>query len=280
MKITIVIVLYNQKVESSKTFISLNESLMNVKGVVEDLGIILYDNSPEKQNFNPHQYQNLKLSYVHDKRNMGIATAYNYAFDCAQEYDSEWLLLLDHDTEITPNYINKIFDYLDYEKNVVALVPMVNSGGTMISPVHSSSLRPLNEERPSVGLQCRPIMAINSGTLVRLSFLKEIGGFNEEFPLDYLDHWLFYEIYAREYKVYILNVYLEHDLSVMNYNNVSYERYQSILDAEINFYKNYKKDMYKMYRKQLLKRLIKQILLVKNKKVAFYTLRRFLSMKG
>ena len=46
-------------------------------------------------------------------------------------------------------------------------------------------------ERPVEGVQNKAVMAINSGSLIKVSFLTEIGGFNGQFPLDYLDHWLF-----------------------------------------------------------------------------------------
>jgi hypothetical protein len=123
-------------------------------------------------------------------------------------------------------------------------------------------------------------MAINSGAVIRVAFLKEIGGFNEEFPLDYLDHWLFYEIYAKNYKTFVLDIYLHHDLSVMDYNSISLTRYKSILHSEFTFYKKYKRELFPEYRKQLFKRLLKQIITVKNKKIALYTLRMILSLKG
>ena len=121
-------------------------------------------------------------------------------------------------------------------------------------------------------------MAINSGALIRVEFLNIIGGFNEDFPLDYLDHWLFHEIYENGYKVRLLDLTLEHELSVMDYSRVSLARYQSILESEIKFFKNYQQDLYKAYRIQLAKRFLKQVLTVKNKKIALYTLRRFFSM--
>jgi hypothetical protein len=121
-------------------------------------------------------------------------------------------------------------------------------------------------------------MAINSGSLIRVSFLEKIKGFNNDFPLDYLDHWLFHEIFSNDYKVMVMESSLNHDLSVMNYENVSMNRYRSILDSEIRYYKNYKKELLPAYRIQLMKRLAKQLLLVKNKKIAAYTFRCLFSI--
>ncbi len=277
MKITVVIVVYKIKLSSSKTIQSLNRVIDNNSVLMKDLSIIIYDNSPEKQDV-PSQYEHLKIFYKHDSRNIGIVTAYNSAFQIAKDTGSEWLLLLDHDTELTEDYVRQIGNLGNFDNSVVTVVPKINYESIMISPVFSDSFRPLKGEKPQPGLQNSPVMAINSGALIRVSFLTEINGFNPQFPLDYLDHWLFYEIYARGYKVWVLETTIQHELSVMDYSGISIVRYRSILDSEITFYKKYKKDLLPSYRMQLAKRLLKQMLLVKNKKIAAYTLRRILSL--
>jgi GT2 family glycosyltransferase len=278
MKITMIIVLYKLAIEESKTVKSLKKALANQSYLGHNLELLLYDNSPEMQDVDPDVFPNIKFTYIHDKRNLGIATAYNFAFNMAKENGSNWLLLFDHDTEVTEDYVKHFGTLQSYETNVAAVVPIINYENTIISPVMSNTLRPLQAEKPSAGFQQTPVMAINSGSLIRVEFLKEIDGFNNRFPLDYLDHWLFYEIYARGYYVHVLNTTLEHELSVMDYSRVSITRYQSILNSEILFYKEYKKELLSSYKIQLVKRLLKQVLLVKDKKIAVCTLRRLLSL--
>ena len=279
MNITVIVVLYKQKLEECSTFRTLAKTLLQKNEYLANIHFIFYDNSPQKQSVESfHQYE-ANISYIHDERNLGIVTAYNYAYETACQNRSEWLLLLDHDTEITEEYVDKILQLQNTGESIAAIVPKINYQHEMISPVYSHSLRPLSTEKPTEGIQIRPVMAINSGSILRISFLDEVGGFNTEFPLDYLDHWIFYEIYSRNYQVLLLDVVLEHDLSVMDYSRVSLQRYHSILDAEVTFYKKYKTDLYKEYKLQLFKRFLKQLLLVKNKKIAFYTLRRLFSLR-
>lgn len=275
MKVTIVVVFYKQDIKQSKTFSSLEKVLLEQKASLENLDIILYDNSPEKQDFDGSHY-NGHIDYIHDPRNLGIATAYNYAWQRAEENGSEWLLLFDHDTTVTEEYMDQMLKNHDVTEEIVAVVPKIITNGIMVSPVYSHSLRPLQTERPVEGIQEKPVMAINSGSLLKVSFLNEIGGFNKEFPLDYLDHWLFHEIYTHGKKVLLLRVTLEHDLSVMDYSGVSLNRYKSILDAEMKYYSTYKTELSSEYRKQLVKRLAKQLLVVKNKRIALYTLSKLL----
>jgi glycosyltransferase involved in cell wall biosynthesis len=276
MKKTLVIVLYKINPENSITF----SSLMNVlKGKSSsEFSIILYDNSPKSQNIDVTRHKGLNIFYEHDSRNLGIAAAYNYAWRAAKENGSEWLILLDHDTEITSEYMEQVMNLEEKNSHIAAVVPKINSENQLISPVYSHSLRPLQGDKPVPGIQDKAVMAINSGALIRVDFLNEIGGFNEDFPLDYLDHWLFHEIYSRGHKVWLLNVTLEHELSVMDYSRVSFGRYQSILESEIKFFKHYQHDLYKSYRMQLAKRFLKQVLTVKNKKIALHTLRRLFFM--
>nr|WP_295972277.1 glycosyltransferase [uncultured Bacillus sp.] len=278
MNITMVMVLYKQKPEESVTFQTLKQTLFNKGQSCSEIALVLYDNSPEKQLFSPLDYEGIHISYFHDARNLGIAEAYNFALSAAVENGSKWLLLLDHDTELTDAYIDHVLHLPEIPDDVAAVVPKINCENTMISPVYSHTLRPLTEMRPRLGLQEKPVMAINSGSLIKVSFLNELGSFNTEFSLDYLDHWLFFEIYRKGFKVLLLDITLEHELSVMDYERVSLDRYKNILDSEINFYKNYKKDLFSSYRTQLAKRFLKQILTVSNKKIAMHTLKKLVSL--
>lgn len=278
MKITIVVVVYKENPEESKTFRTLRNTLFLKQDLVPNIELILYDNSPDQHYFNTLDYDGVHISYFHDPRNLGIATAYNFAWSIAKENGSQWLLLLDHDTELTVEYFNQFGLLTEMSNDVVAVVPRIFSENTMISPVFSNSLRPLQEKRPVAGLQTQPVMAINSGALIRVDFINELNGFNESFPLDFLDHWIFFTLYKKGHTAWLLDVTLDHELSVMDYSRVSLKRYQSILNSEINFYKNYKKELIPAYRLQLVKRLVKQVLTVKNKKIALYTLKRLLSI--
>lgn len=278
MKITAVIVLYKLELDNSKTFQTLKKTLFSKEQLLNEIQLIIYDNSPDKQVITPLNHEGLHISYIHDSRNLGIATAYNYAWSVAKENGSDWLLLLDHDTELTNPYINYFLNIPEVPSDIVAIVPKIMSENKMISPVYSHTLRPLIAERPVAGIQEKPVMGINSGSIIKVSFLNEINGFNQEFLLDYLDHWLFYEIYQKGYKVLLVDLLLEHELSVMDYGRISEERYKSIICSESNFYQNYKKELFSAYRIQLIKRFFKQILTVKNKKIAFITLKKLFSL--
>lgn len=105
-------------------------------------------------------------------------------------------------------------------------------------------------------------MAINSGVAWSVKFLKKIGGFNPAFSLDFwiigcFGKWISWKT------VEILPVRMEHDLSVLDYEKVSSNRYRSILQAENRFYHEYDQRHLSSHRRQLLLRTAKQFLTVK-----------------
>ena len=267
-KIVVVIVLYQQRFSQSPSFDLLMKAVKEKK-----IQLVVYDNSPVKQ-LEPLLEQDKDISYYHDPSNPGLVTAYNYALNHAQQ-NIRYFVTLDHDSQLTATYFDTLLT-IDWTDELVAAVPLVYAGSNQISPVFAD--RYINRQVEKVDrsqLSQRRIMAINSGAVFSIKFLKEIGGFNLDFPLDFLDHWLFWTIYQFKKTVFILPEKMEHDLSVLDYQKVSVTRYQSILKAEKTFYQNYDKEMLPRHRKQLLLRTVKQFLTVRNRKIWRLTLQSF-----
>lgn len=267
-KIVVVIVLYQQRFSQSPSFDLLMKAVKEKK-----IQLVVYDNSPVKQ-LEPLLEQDKDISYYHNPSNPGLATAYNYALNHAQQ-NIRYFVTLDHDSQLTATYFDTLLT-IDWTDELVAAVPLVYAGSNQISPVFAD--RYINRQVEKVDrsqLSQRRIMAINSGAVFSIKFLKEIGGFNLDFPLDFLDHWLFWTIYQFKKTVFILPEKMEHDLSVLDYQKVSVTRYQSILKAEKTFYQNYDKEMLPRHRKQLLLRTVKQFLTVRNRKIWRLTLQSF-----
>lgn len=267
-KIVVVIVLYQQRFSQSPSFDLLMKAVKEKK-----IQLVVYDNSPVKQ-LEPLLKQDKDISYYHDPSNPGLATAYNYALNHAQQ-NIRYFVTLDHDSQLTATYFDTLLT-IDWTDELVAAVPLVYAGSNQISPVFAD--RYINRQVEKVErsqLSQRRIMAINSGAVFSIKFLKEIGGFNLDFPLDFLDHWLFWTIYQYKKTVFILPEKMKHDLSVLDYQKVSVTRYQSILKAEKTFYQNYDKEMLPRHRKQLLLRTVKQFLTVRNRRIWRLTLQSF-----
>lgn len=254
----IVVVLYHMTASESSTIESLN-TLLTSEAFSEIRSILIFDNS--EQAAEP-QGLDARFTYHHSQTNVGLAQAYNTALNQMSEA-AVWLITLDQDTTISYEYLEALIKKAtQLPESVVAIAPIINDQKQQISPVRSDTLRPLHKELPQ-GNQMYPkdIMVINSGTAVRAQFLREIGGYNLSFPLDYLDHWLSWRIFFEKKQMYILSNELQHQLSVLDYaKRMNFFRYQAILSAEKCYYSLYDKQLYSQYRRQLFLRGCKQLL--------------------
>ncbi|MDT1957616.1 glycosyltransferase [Carnobacterium divergens] len=277
MKLNIIIVLYQLKPIDSIAIQSILNLFPKFDEKFDQYMLTVYDNGPTNQSADLIDLEN--VNYIHDERNLGLSTAYNYAYHYSVDHKFDWLLLFDHDTELSETYIDEFLNASkNFSENVVAMVPQVISNDVIVSPVATNTMYPLNESRPAEGLHNDPITAINSGSFLRISFLNDIKGFTDEFPLDYLDHWLFHKIYEKKKAVMVAHSKLQHELSILNFEQININRYRSILDSESSFYKNYKPNLLKPYKKHLLIQGLKQSIVIKNKKIFMYTLKKYFTL--
>lgn len=268
-KIVITIVLYEHKFADTPSYLLLKKLLDQ-----NNYSLLVYDNSKLKQN--DAIFAKEQVHYIHDQTNPGLAKAYNIAKDLVVEVDADFLLLLDQDTQLSEEYIEKI-DQLQPLKEIGAFVPIIQCDGRQISPVFNDEYVGGQSSFPKAG-NYRSVMAINSGTLLPRETLNQIGEFNQEFPLDYLDHWLFWKICQNQKEINVLDTILEHDLSVLNYQAISIDRYESIISAETLFYRKYHTEKFFFYKKHLLPRAIKQFLTVKKRVIWRRTISEYLRL--
>lgn len=198
--------------------------------------VLIYDNTPGAANHGPLP-QNVRYEAI--GQNTGLAAAYNWALDLAGELGASWLLLLDQDTALPLNFLDSLCGQIEQwqsNEEIVAFVPIVRSHDIPISPrrVGFFGLRSLGNV--TCGAVEGEVMAINSGTAVRCDFVRSIGGFSRTYWLDYLDHWLFHQIYKQGKRAVVFDSVIEHSLSVQDYRrNIDLPRYRSILGGEAAF---------------------------------------------
>ncbi len=236
--------------------------------------VLVYDNSPSAWD-GPWES---RWSYRHDPSNGGIRAAYEYALQCAAP-GFRWLLLLDQDSELPPDFLQQLLlaaERCADQPRVAAIVPRVYAGNRQVSPLRVRIGR--LDGTLQTGLLPFEVTCLNSGAALRLEFLRELGGFNPEFWLDYLDYWLFHEIHRRGFEVFAMETALQHRLSVLDYNHdVSLERYRNILAAEMRFTNRYRPFLERLlFVPRLGARTVKQALKVRDKRIALHSSRALL----
>jgi glycosyltransferase involved in cell wall biosynthesis len=175
------------------------------------------------------------------KRNTGLAHAYNTALDLAIKQNIPWLLLLDSDTEVTLSFlIAALMLTSKVPASVAALVPHITEGVAVHSPRVAGAFRRRAIDLTTSGLISSEVIALNSGSVLRVSAVQDLGGFNTEFWLDYLDYWLFRSLQRKGYRVFVLPERLEHSLSFADApRRMPLARYQNMLQAESYFTSRY-----------------------------------------
>jgi GT2 family glycosyltransferase len=235
-----VIVLYNCELAQSKSFASLFDILRANPEPARHFSLLLYDNSPQPQS---HMVSaDFPIHYIHDPSNGGLASAYNVALDRAESDQREWLLLLDQDTSLTTEFIRELVETtrnLHAHTEVAAVAPKLRVNGRIDSPVANfltlvrrqfSSPDPAISE-DLVGVQQQRLSAYNSGSTMRVSALRSIGGFPAEFWLDFLDHVVFHALSLSGYRMYVMRAILVHDSSYSDVRNLPVWRMHNILLA-------------------------------------------------
>ena len=260
MKITICLVAYAQKfteTESFEALVKLNDAIKNkLNVVVFDNGAVDYSDLDLLLPFHSFTYL-----YNSDHKERGTRIAYETSRSLSED---ECMMLLDDDTCLTENYLIALFSELESEgrdSDIVAYCATIYDGEAQISPTASETLDMLLYPREA-GTYHQDISGISSTLTLNRSFLEKIGGFTKEFPLDYLDHWLFSKIISSHKKVKVLQCKLSHQLSVQDLTSLSEERFYSIFSSEYRFYKIYKPyllcQLKRKYGKMIIKGFLKK----------------------
>lgn len=281
MRILAVVVRYKTSLEQSQTFLGLTQALRQHPELSAHLRVFLWDNTPAGLD-NPQLPTGFE--YGHTGENLGVSGAYNHALEAARRHGCTWMLLLDQDTSITGEFLQRMLAWSDQLQNraeVGSIVPFVRSHGELVSPRRLASFnRVLQIDRSASGLYRGSAYAVNSGSLLRVSCLYEIGGFSEEFWLDLSDVYIFQRLYERKRYMYIAgDIELQHSIAGMNFeHDMVPERYSTFLAAENAYMEMYQSRFENTVQTaRLLLRTIRQYLQYRDKAYAAITWRYFLS---
>lgn len=193
-----VLVLYNEKLEHSNTFLSLNKAIPNG----QTLDLFIHDNSPESQEINT--FEKFNINYVHNPSNPGVSAAYNYGGEFANKKSKKWLLLLDQDTIFNENIFEEYWKSQQDNEGIFLFTPLLKiKENIILSPCkfnfYGTHLRSIN-----FGINYfKNNSPINSGILVSVNAFYKAGGYNERVALDLSDHQ-FIERFKMIYKRYFL----------------------------------------------------------------------------
>ena len=233
-----VVVLYRSTPVERPSVLSLLEASLVASDPGLRLHIRLADNTPGGQ-----VIEDLPdgVEFCAYPANPGLALPYNEALHAAEQQGYEWLLTLDQDTGLPPNFLTCMArEARRYAPcgDVSAIVPHIVDGGRPISPFcYRAGFLPVVLPLTRHGLAPQHASAINSGSLVRCSAVHDLGGYDAEFPLHNSDTRLFQRIDQAGKRVAIAAVTVPHELSILQREKrISPERYRHMLQDERSFW--------------------------------------------
>lgn len=239
---SIVIVLYKTTVKDSVSYKSLIESIDLWNDYFE---LVVYNNSPE----NTILEEGSDYTSLSARENGFLATAYNEVLAYSEKKNYQWLLLLDQDTNITNNYIEKVLSFVSCpnSSSYAAAFPKLYYKNIQISPryyykntgvfynisnVSASGNVPLEKSQY--------ISVFNSASVLNIQALKSIGGFPLDYPLDLLDVVYYKRLLDKGYPFWMLDVSLSQGSSYHENQGLTISRHVDFLKKNRTFAKELK----------------------------------------
>jgi GT2 family glycosyltransferase len=230
VSILAVIVLYKTTLDASATMNTLRSALAQAPRELR-FKTLVYDNSPATQTFPSPPTE---VTYIADSENSGLSKAYNLAAAIAEKEGYAWILTLDQDTELSPDFLRRltaIVETVQENQRVASILPRVMQGERLLSPnwfALDFFARPFPPAFNGVPEQSG--YGFNSAATVRVSAIQAIGGYSPLFPLDYSDAYLYRRLHLANFKAYIAgDLLVEHHLSILNTEGMSEERYRNVM---------------------------------------------------
>ncbi|MGA9588087.1 MAG: glycosyltransferase [Terracidiphilus sp.] len=239
LTVTVMIVLYRMEPAQSPAFQSVMAARAMLDADLGHLNLLLWDNSP-----NSSAAYDLPegAHYFPDNNNSGLATAYNRAIEWASQIGSEWLLTLDQDTAVPDDFFVKMAAAARASTRyagIGAIVPQIAAGGRQLSPNYFQfGAIPRWYRAGYVGVPKESVFAFNSGAMLKVAALKQVGGYDPRFWLDDSDAMIFSKLHEHGKRVYVSgDIQVEHEFSMKDMQNrMSPERYRNSLFAETAFW--------------------------------------------
>ena len=233
-----VIVLYKMAAKDSVSFRTLQQAASRL-GDGNTARILIVDNTPGATN---HCKCAHNVLYHAAGENLGLPNAFNYALDLAHREGCDWLITLDQDTALPPEFLVRIAEIanrLKCDPSIAAIVPQINGDGRILSPNwFRAGAFPRWFPSGYTGVPDKPTFAFNSAAALRVRTLRAIGGYDPLFWLDHCDSALYYKLHCHGRRVFVAgNIQVQHHFSMLDKEKrMTLVRYRNILVAESAFW--------------------------------------------
>lgn len=192
-KVAVIILNWNGWADTLECLESLNQTNY------ENFEIILIDNaSKERKEILPAQFSSLKIRQIFNDKNLGFAGGNNQGIKMALEDGVDYILLLNNDTTVEPNFLKELVEAGEEDKKTGILGPKMffysardliwSAGGKILKNYTRGELIGYQEKDEGRFDEKKEVDYI-SGTclLIKKQVIEKIGEISEDYFLYYED---------------------------------------------------------------------------------------------
>ncbi len=241
IRLLIVMVRYRTPLIDSQTIRTLGACLEQSKHLERVVSVLVWDNSPEADRFHSLPFP---CEYHRSDENVGVSGAYNFAMQIAEQRGIPWLLLLDQDTELPPDFIGGMCAHalhVESDDRIAIVAPTVVMNSVPVSPKIMSRFGVATD--PPLGTvetTAKELIVMNSGMLLRVSSLRAVGGYSMDFWLDFSDRYVCHLLFRHGFQFHLAgDLRIDHDVSLVA-GTQSLARYSILMGAQDAYFTQFK----------------------------------------
>ena len=184
--------------------------------------IVVFDNSTDAETFqkNKKYCEINNIFYDTEGRNAGLSKAYNIIITKYLS-DDDWLLIMDSDTNITREYLNKCSEAVkDSISEVFTPINIDSKDGRIDSPKLISNGKMFKTQDVDLSTDSYDyFMSINNGLLIKNTVFKKVGLYDERIFLYFTDSYFFFMLKQKSIKTEVIPYHNLCDFSFSHLNN-------------------------------------------------------------
>ncbi len=191
-------------------------------------GVVVIDNASSPQDIQALSGLS-QITLLRNERNLGLAAAQNQGIRWALQRGAKWILLLDQDSRLASSFWEAMKTYyqglsINDREKLLLLGAHIYEAQARYFYRYVCPRGPLFSRVP-----CRPpglsglLFTISSGSLVPAERFKELGGFYEEFFIDYVDTEFCLRGFSKGYRLHVVcSAVLKHRLGKREIKKLSF----------------------------------------------------------
>lgn len=189
-----------------------NQCLVSLSNCIQNFEIIVVDNGSTDGSGEELKAKNPHIILIPSATNLGFAGGNNVGIKYAIDHSFEYIMLLNNDTFVAPDFLDVLVNYMDEHPEVGIIQPkiychhdksLIWDGGSYFNPIFTLPYTPgaLKKERAAHNQLKKVDWVTGCGFFTRANILKKSGLLNEKFFIYFEDVDLSFRIKKLGYQL-------------------------------------------------------------------------------